>query len=210
MANVFFKAFCRVYQKVIYLVEFFLPWGEPEMLTGPGSIRKLPEFVKSKGVDNVLIVTDKGLTSLGLLNSLYEEMDNAGVEYVVYDGTQPNPTIENVQTGVEAFKAAGTDCIVAIGGGSSMDTAKAVGIIINNPEYADVRSLEGVAPTKKPCVPIIAEIYKLPQDCDTLLLQATGTSALDGEMREGIVFRDRKGERSFKAVSNEFLAKYHG
>ena len=78
MANVFFKAFCRVYQKVIYLVEFFLPWGEPEMLTGPGSIKKLPEFVKAKGVNNVLIVTDKGLTSLGLLNSLYEEMDKAG------------------------------------------------------------------------------------------------------------------------------------
>ena len=83
-------------------------------------------------------------------------MDDAGLAYELYSNIKPNPTIENVQTGVEAYKNAGADYIIAIGGGSSMDTAKAVGIIINNPEFADVRSLEGVAPTKKPCVPIIA------------------------------------------------------
>ena len=79
--TIFEKAYCRIYQKVIFLVEFFLPWGEPEMLTGPGSIRKLPEFVKSKGVDNVLVVTDKGLMGIHLLDSLFEELDKAGVEY---------------------------------------------------------------------------------------------------------------------------------
>ena len=83
-------------------------------------------------------------------------LDNAEISYEIYSNIKANPTIENVQTGVEAFKNAGTDCIVAIGGGSSMDTAKAIGIIITNPEFADVRSLEGVAPTKTPCVPIIA------------------------------------------------------
>ena len=83
-------------------------------------------------------------------------LDNAGIAYEIFSDIKPNPTIENVQAGVAAFKAAGADCIVAIGGGSSMDTAKAVGIIITNPEFADVRSLEGVAPTKNKCVPIIA------------------------------------------------------
>ncbi|MEE0839565.1 MAG: lactaldehyde reductase, partial [Acutalibacteraceae bacterium] len=83
-------------------------------------------------------------------------LDNAKIAYEIFSEIKPNPTIENVQAGVEAFKAADADCIVAIGGGSSMDTAKAIGIIITNPEYADVRSLEGVAPTKNKCVPIIA------------------------------------------------------
>ena len=83
-------------------------------------------------------------------------LDEAGLAYEIYSNIKPNPTIENVQTGVAAFKASGADYLIAIGGGSSMDTAKAIGIIINNPEFEDVRSLEGVAPTKKPCVPIIA------------------------------------------------------
>ena len=83
-------------------------------------------------------------------------LENAGIAYEIYSQIKANPTIENVQTGVEAFKKSGADCIVAIGGGSSMDTAKAIGIIIANPEFADVRSLEGVAPTKNKCVPIIA------------------------------------------------------
>ena len=83
-------------------------------------------------------------------------LDGEGLAYEIYSDIKANPTIENVQSGVAAFKASGADYIIAIGGGSSMDTAKAVGIIITNPEFEDVRSLEGVAPTKKPCVPIIA------------------------------------------------------
>lgn len=83
-------------------------------------------------------------------------LEIAGIPYEIYSEIKPNPTIENVQTGVAAFKKSGADCIIAIGGGSSMDTAKAIGIIIANPEFADVRSLEGVAPTKHKCVPIIA------------------------------------------------------
>ena len=86
-------------------------------------------------------------------------LDSAGFAYQVYDKIKPNPTIENVQEGVAAAKDAGADCIIAVGGGSSIDTAKAIGIIITNPEFADVRSLEGTAATKKPCLPIIAVPY---------------------------------------------------
>ena len=96
------------------------------------------------------------LIKFGITAKVTDLLDNAGIAYSIFSDIKPNPTIENVKNGVEAFKASGADCIVSIGGGSSMDTAKAIGIIITNPEYADVRSLEGVAPTKNPCVPTIA------------------------------------------------------
>jgi lactaldehyde reductase len=96
------------------------------------------------------------LIKFGVTKKVLDVLDEAGLVYELYSNIKPNPTIENVQTGVEAFKASGADYIIAIGGGSSMDTAKAIGIIINNPEFADVKSLEGVADTKNKCVPIIA------------------------------------------------------
>ena len=123
---------------------------------GAGAIREIPGEVKVRGFQKAFVCSDPDLLKFGVTKKVTDVLDEAGLAYEIYSNIKPNPTIENVQTGVEAFKASGADYIIAIGGGSSMDTAKAVGIIITNPEFADVRSLEGVAPTKKPCIPIIA------------------------------------------------------
>jgi len=123
---------------------------------GAGAIANIPVEIKARGFKKAFVCSDPDLIKFGVTAKVTDILDAEGVEYAVFSEIKPNPTIENVQAGVEAFKAAGCDCIVSIGGGSSMDTAKAVGIIITNPEFADVRSLEGVAPTKNPCVPTIA------------------------------------------------------
>ena len=123
---------------------------------GHGAINEIPGIVKSKGFKKAFVDSDPDLVKFGVTAKVTDLLEKNDIAYELYTDIKPNPTIENVQNGVEAFKNAGTDCIVAIGGGSSMDTAKAIGIIITNPEFADVRSLEGVAPTKNPCVPIIA------------------------------------------------------
>ena len=123
---------------------------------GAGCIAEIPGELERRGLKKAFVCSDPDLVKFGVTKKVTDIFEKAGVAYELYSDIKPNPTIENVQSGVAAFKACGADCIVAIGGGSSMDTAKAVGIIIANPEYADVRSLEGVAPTKNPCVPIIA------------------------------------------------------
>lgn len=123
---------------------------------GAGAIAAVADEAKSRGFKKALVCSDPDLIKFGVTKKVLDILDGAGLAYTVFSDIKPNPTIENVQAGVAAFKAAGADYIVAIGGGSSMDTAKAVGIIINNPEFADVRSLEGVADTKNKCVPIIA------------------------------------------------------
>lgn len=123
---------------------------------GAGAIREIPAEVKSHGYKKALICCGPTLLKHGVIAKVTDILDAEGLVYEIYSDIKPNPTIENVVNGVEAFKAAGADYIIAIGGGSPMDTAKAIGIIINNPEFADVRSLEGVADTKNPCVPIIA------------------------------------------------------
>ena len=123
---------------------------------GAGAINSIPDEINGRGFKKVFVASDPDLIKFGVSKKVTDVLDGAGIAYEMFSQIQPNPTISNVKAGVEAFKACGADCIVAIGGGSSMDTAKAVGIIINNPEFADVRSLEGVAPTKKPAVPIIA------------------------------------------------------
>ena len=123
---------------------------------GAGAIKEIPAEVKTRSFVKAFVCSDPDLIKFGVTKKVTDVLDEAGLAYEIYSDIKPNPTIENVQTGVAAFKASGADYIIAIGGGSSMDTAKAVGIIITNPEFADVRSLEGVAPTKKPCVPIIA------------------------------------------------------
>lgn len=123
---------------------------------GAGAINAIPDEVKARGFKKVLVASDPDLIKFEVTKKVTDILDNADIEYAIFSDIKPNPTIENVQAGVEAYKQCGADCIVAIGGGSSMDTAKAIGIIINNPEFADVRSLEGVAPTKNKCVPIIA------------------------------------------------------
>jgi len=123
---------------------------------GKGSIQDIATEVKTRGFKKAFVCSDPDLIKFGVTKKVTDVLDNAGFAYEIYSNIKPNPTIENVQTGVKAFKESGADYIIAIGGGSSMDTSKAIGIIINNPEFEDVRSLEGVAPTKKPCVPIIA------------------------------------------------------
>ena len=123
---------------------------------GAGAISAIADEAKNRGFKKALVCSDPDLIKFGVTKKVTDILDNAGLVYDIFSDIKPNPTIENVQAGVAAFKASGADYIIAIGGGSSMDTAKAVGIIITNPEFADVRSLEGVAPTKNPCVPIIA------------------------------------------------------
>ncbi len=123
---------------------------------GAGAIKEIPTEVKANGFKKALICCGPTLLKHGVIAKITDILDGDGLAYAIFSDIKPNPTIENVVDGVNAFKAAGADYILAIGGGSAMDTAKAIGIIINNPEFADVRSLEGVAPTKKPCVPIIA------------------------------------------------------
>ena len=123
---------------------------------GSGAIGEIPGEVKGRGFQKAFVCSDPDLLKFGVTKKVTDVLDEAGLTYEIYSDIKPNPTIENVQSGVAAFQASGADYIIAIGGGSSMDTAKAVGIIVANPEFSDVRSLEGVAPTKKPCVPIIA------------------------------------------------------
>ena len=123
---------------------------------GFGAINHIPEEVKKNKFKKALICTDKGLLEFGGVSKITDLLDKENLAYEVFSDIQPNPTIENVKDGVEKYKSAGADYIIAIGGGSPMDTAKAVAIIINNPEFSDVRSLEGVADTKNKCVPIIA------------------------------------------------------
>ena len=123
---------------------------------GAGAIKEIATEVKGRGFKKAFVCSDPDLIKFGVTKKVTDVLDNADIDYEIYSEIKPNPTIENVQTGVDAFKASGADCIIAIGGGSSMDTAKAIGIIIKNPDFADVRSLEGVVPTTNKCVPIIA------------------------------------------------------
>ena len=123
---------------------------------GPGAREVLPKEISRLGLHKAFVATDKDLIKFGVADKVLKVLDAAKIPYVIFSEIKPNPTVSNVKAGVEAFAASGADFILAIGGGSSMDTAKAIGIIINNPEFEDVRSLEGVAPTKNPSVPIIA------------------------------------------------------
>ena len=123
---------------------------------GPGARKELPGVVARLGFNKALVVTDKGLMKFGVAKMVLDVLDEAGIPYAVFDEVKPNPTVTNVKQGIAAFKESGADFIVAIGGGSAMDTAKGVGIVCNNPEFEDIVSLEGVADTKKKTVPIIA------------------------------------------------------
>lgn len=148
-------AYYRAYQLTFKTVECTFNWKEPEFLKGPGAIRRLPEFVKSKGLKKVLIVTDKGLMKIGLLNSLFEEMEKAGVEYVLYDGTQPNPTIPNIEEARQLYLDNCCEGIVAFGGGSPMDCAKAAAARVSNP-FISVRNMRGVLRVVRKLPPLFA------------------------------------------------------
>lgn len=123
---------------------------------GAGARKELPAVLERMGLKKALVCSDKGLIKVGTTAMVTKVLDDAGFPYEIYSEIKPNPTVTNVQQGVAAFKASGADCLIAIGGGSSMDTAKGIGIVSNNPEFADVVSLEGCAPTKHKSIPIIA------------------------------------------------------
>ncbi len=150
-------AFYRVYQMGFKLVmgTNFFNWKEPELLEGPGAVKKLPAFVKSKGLNNVLVVTDKGLTGCLLYTSEYEEMEKAGVKYTVFDGVQPNPSIENIEAAKDAYIAGKCEGIIAFGGGSPMDCAKIAGARVANPNTS-VRKMRGLLHVRHKLPPLFA------------------------------------------------------
>ena len=152
---------------------------------GAGSISQIVDEIKKRGFKKALVVTDKDLIKFKVATKVTQLLDNNGFAYQIFDEVMPNPTIGIVQKGVEIFKQSGADYLIAIGGGSPQDTAKAIGIIINNPEFADVRSLEGVAPTKKPAVPTIA------------IPTTAGTAA---EVTINYVITDEEKKRKFVCV----------
>ena len=123
---------------------------------GKGAVAELPGELKRRGLKNVFVCSDPDLIKFGVTAKVTDLLDEAKIAYTIFSDIKANPTIQNVKKGVSAYKKAKADCIVAIGGGSSMDTAKAVGIIIANPKFSDVRSLEGLSPTKNPSVPLLA------------------------------------------------------
>ncbi len=152
---------------------------------GAGAIKEIPALAKNRGFKKVFICSDPDLVKFGVTKKVTDLLDEAAIPYFLYSDIKPNPTIQNVQDGVAAFKAAGADSIITIGGGSSMDTAKAIGIIITNPEFEDVRSLEGVAPTRNHAVPTIA------------VPTTAGTAA---EVTINYVITDLEKERKFVCV----------
>jgi lactaldehyde reductase len=123
---------------------------------GHGAIKEIPGIIKSKGLKKAFVASDPDLIKFGVTAKVTKLLEESGIPYSIYSDIKPNPTIENVQSGVKAYKESGADFMITIGGGSSMDTGKGIGIIVNNPEFADVRSLEGVAPTKNRTVFTIA------------------------------------------------------
>ena len=148
-------AYYRAYQKIMKIALYFLDWSEPELLTGPGCIRKLPSVIKEKGIGNVMIVTDKGLMSLNLLDSLFEELKAQGINYVVYDGVQPNPSIENIEEARELFVANGCEAMIAFGGGSPMDCAKAACARVVRPNKT-IPQMRGVMKVMRKLPPFFA------------------------------------------------------
>lgn len=152
---------------------------------GKGAIQEVAKEVKKRGFQKALVVTDKDLIKFEVATKVMDSLKKAGLDYEVYDGIVPNPSIEDVQAGVEACKHAKADYIVAIGGGSPIDTAKAIGIIVENPEFADVISLEGEVGTKKPCLPILA------------VPTTSGTAA---EVTINYVITDKANQRKFVCV----------
>lgn len=153
---------------------------------GPGARKELPGVVARLGYKKALVVTDKGLMKFGVAKMVLDVLDEAAIPYEIYDEVKPNPTVTNVKMGVEACKKAEADFIIAIGGGSSMDTAKGIGIICNNPEFSDVISLEGVADTKKKTVPIIA----LPTTAGTAAETTINYVIIDEEKQKKMVCVD--------------------
>lgn len=150
-----YKAYCRAFQGVMKGAAYFLPWSQPELLEGEGSLQKLPGFMKAKGIDNVLVVTDQGLVSLGLMDDMLAGFDRAGIKYVVFDKTVPNPTIDNIEEALEMYKGNQCTGIVAFGGGSPMDCAKGVAARVARPNKS-IPKMKGLLKVLKKTPPLVA------------------------------------------------------
>ncbi|WP_286232079.1 iron-containing alcohol dehydrogenase [Neobacillus mesonae] len=150
-----YKLYCRTYQRMMRMASAFLPWRKPKLLEGENSLRKLPELIKSKNIESVLIVTDKGITSIGLMDGFLEGLRNEGVNFVVYDKTVPNPTIENIEEAYQMYKTNYCHGIVAFGGGSPMDCAKGVGARAARPNKT-IQHMKGVLKVMKKLSPLFA------------------------------------------------------
>lgn len=151
------KAFYRTYQKILKVAmnTSIFDWSEPETIEGPGAIKKLPAFIKAKGLSNVLVVTDKGLMGLHILDSLFEKLDEENIRYVVFDGVQPNPSIENIEDARKLYVDNNCDGVIAFGGGSPMDCAKAAAARVTNPNKS-VRDMRGVLKIRHKLPPFFA------------------------------------------------------
>lgn len=150
-----YQIYCRAYQKVMYVAEFLLPWHFPKIVSGAGSVKKAAKILKQGNIQQVIIITDKGLTGIGLLDSLYQSLEEAKIQYVVFDGVQPNPTIQNIEDARDIYIENGCQGIIAFGGGSPMDCAKAMGARIVNPKKS-VASMGGLLKVGKKLPPMIA------------------------------------------------------
>ena len=153
--NIFKKVYCRIFQAGFYIVMPFMPWRKPNLLVGENSLLKLPELIKSLSIKSVLIVTDKGLSSLGLVDPLMKELTKEGLNYVLYDEVVPNPTISNIEKGVEIYRNNSCDAIIAFGGGSPMDCAKGIGARIARPNKS-ISKMKGLLKVGKKLPPLFA------------------------------------------------------
>ncbi len=169
---------------------------------GAGAIQEIAAEAKGRGFQKAFVCSDPDLVKFGVTKKVLDVLEGAGLPYELYSNIKPNPTIENVQTGVEAYKKSGADYLIAIGGGSSMDTAKAIGMIINNPDFADVRSLEGVAPTTNKSVPIFA----VPTTAGTAAEVTINYVITDAEKNRKMVCVDPKDIPVVAFVDSEMMA----
>lgn len=149
------KCYYRINQKVLKFAMRFMDWSEPTLLEGEGAVKKLPSFIKNKGINNVLVVTDKGLMSLHLLDDLFKELEKENISYSVFDGVQPNPTIQNIEDCKDIYIKNKCEGIIAFGGGSPMDCAKAAGARVTNPKKS-VKKMRGYLKIKKKLPPFFA------------------------------------------------------
>lgn len=168
---------------------------------GPGARKELPEIVGRLGGKKALVVTDKGLIQFGVAGKVTEVLDAASLAYEIFSEVKPNPTVSNVKSGIEAFKNAGADYIIAIGGGSAMDTAKGIGIVVNNPEFSDIVSLEGCAPTKNKSVPVIA----LPTTAGTAAETTINYVIIDEEKKKKMVCVDPNDIPAVAVIDAELM-----
>lgn len=153
--NALYKFYCRCYQKVMYVAEYFLPWRVPEQISGEGSLAKLPKFAKEKNFKSALLVTDQGLMSLGMAQPIIDGFKAEGLNIVVYDKVVPNPTITNIEEGLKLYKENNCDVIIALGGGSPMDCAKGIGARVARPGKS-IPKMKGLLKVFKKLPPLVA------------------------------------------------------